>query len=189
MAEMVPTELLPPCTPPTYQFTPSLLVPETVAANACDWPPATVAAVGEITMAIGPEPEPVDAPLEPLEPLEPLLALELPLFADVLPVLAPVPAPVLVLALVLELELPLLVSPADEALLVAEAPAVFALLVPAAVNDSDAGVEKLRVAGELQEARKPTQRNKVRPRKFFREPCPRTPRLELPARRPDCERF
>jgi hypothetical protein len=50
--EIVPMLELPPCTPDTYQFTPVLLVPETVAANVCDWPPATVAAAGEITTLI-----------------------------------------------------------------------------------------------------------------------------------------
>src|SRR5579862_952025 len=67
---MVPTLALPPCTPPTYQFTPVLLVPETVALNVCDWPPATVAAVGEIETLIVEDEMVSDSEAEAVEPAE-----------------------------------------------------------------------------------------------------------------------
>lgn len=43
---------MPPLRPFTYHFTPVLVVPETVAANCLDWPPATEALVGEMETEI-----------------------------------------------------------------------------------------------------------------------------------------
>ena len=204
---------MPPCTPDTYQFTPVLLVPETVAANVCDWPPPTVAAVGEITMPIeigsgletGAPTDPLfDPPLElPLEPpldpllellLDPLLELPLdPLLEPEDPLLDDVVLPVLVPALVLELPLfvaPAVVVPLSVAELPVEEPPVgVTLLAAAAVNDSEPAVEKLRLAGALHAARKPIQTNKVMPRKFFSESCPRAPGLVSHATTGFIERF
>ncbi len=72
---------------------------------------------------------------------------------------------------------------------VAELPAGVTLLAAAAVNDSEPGVEKLRLAGALHAVREPIQTNKVRPSKFFSESCPRAPGLVSHATTGFIERF
>ena len=53
LAEIVPTDELPPTTPPTSQFTPVFVVPDTLAVNCCDLPTCTLALPGDIVTVIG----------------------------------------------------------------------------------------------------------------------------------------
>src|SRR3954466_2675760 len=46
--EIVPTAEFPPALPLTNQLIAVLLVPDTVAANCCDWPACKLEAVGDI---------------------------------------------------------------------------------------------------------------------------------------------
>jgi len=52
--EIVPTAEFPPMLPLTNQLTAVLLVPDTVAANCCDWPTGILEAVGDIFTEIRP---------------------------------------------------------------------------------------------------------------------------------------
>ena len=51
--EIVPTVEFPPGIPLTNQLTAVLLVPDTVAANCCDWPACKLELVGEMETDIG----------------------------------------------------------------------------------------------------------------------------------------
>ena len=50
--EIVPTAEFPPILPFTNQLIAVLLVPDTVAANCCDWPGCKLEAVGDIVTEI-----------------------------------------------------------------------------------------------------------------------------------------
>ena len=72
MLEIVPTVAFPPVTPPTCHVTEVLVVFDSVAANGCVEPAATVAEVGETLMLTGPgwgggfdmlEPDPPPQPI------------------------------------------------------------------------------------------------------------------------------
>jgi len=52
--EIVPTAEFPPALPLTNQLIAVLLVPDTVAANCCDWPACKLEAVGDIVTKIRP---------------------------------------------------------------------------------------------------------------------------------------
>jgi hypothetical protein len=52
--EIVPTAEFPPILPLTNQLMEVLLVPDTVAANCCDWPACKLDALGDIVTTIWP---------------------------------------------------------------------------------------------------------------------------------------